>query len=314
MMDMKTTKVIFFGTSDRSLPILESLKDNFNLCLCVTKQNSKIGRKQIEKETEVKSWSKKNNIDFIEIGSLKSQDLENVINKLEEISPDYVVVADFSFIIPKKIIDTVKGNIINIHFSLLPKYRGASPVQFAILNGDEVTGITYYLLDEGMDTGKIISQIEYKLDTKYTSGELYQILFNLAAENLPQVIKNMAENKIILENQDESLATYTISKTNPKHTFIFKEDALINWQNSPEEIERSIRAYNPWPISWTYLKNIEDNRKLDEEIKLKNHVDKNLKVKIYSSDAVNEKLKIKNLQVEGKSKITWEEFKNGYTL
>jgi methionyl-tRNA formyltransferase len=311
---MKTTKVIFFGTSDRSLPILESLKDNFNLCLCVTKQNSKIGRKQIEKETEVKSWSKKNNIDFIEIGSLKSQDLENVINKLEEISPDYVVVADFSFIIPKKIIDTVKGNIINIHFSLLPKYRGASPVQFAILNGDEVTGITYYLLDEGMDTGKIISQIEYKLDTKYTSGELYQILFNLAAENLPQVIKNMAENKIILENQDESLATYTISKTNPKHTFIFKEDALINWQNSPEEIERSIRAYNPWPISWTYLKNIEDNRKLDEEIKLKNHVDKNLKVKIYSSDAVNEKLKIKNLQVEGKSKITWEEFKNGYTL
>ena len=189
MMDMKTTKVIFFGTSDRSLPILESLKDNFNLCLCVTKQNSKIGRKQIEKETEVKSWSKKNNIDFIEIGSLKSQDLENVINKLEEISPDYVVVADFSFIIPKKIIDTVKCTIIKVHFSLLPKYLIASPVQFAILNGDEVTGITYYLLDEGMDTGKIISQIEYKLDTKYTSGELYQILFNLAAENLPQVIK-----------------------------------------------------------------------------------------------------------------------------
>ena len=313
-MNMKTIKIIFFGTSDRSLPILESLNTNFNLCLCVTKQNSKIGRKQIEKETEVKSWSKKNNIDFIEIGSLKKQDLEDVVKKIKDVSPDYIIVADFSFIIPKKIIDTVKGNIINIHFSLLPKYRGASPVQFAILNEDDVTGITYYLLDEGMDNGKIISQIEYKLDTKYTSGELYQILFNIAAENLPQVIKNMSENKIILKTQDEKQATYTISKTNPKHTFIFKEDALINWQNSPEEIERSIRAYNPWPISWTYLKDIEENHNLDEEVILKNHIDKNLKVKIFSSELVNEKLRIKTLQIEGKGKITWKEFRNGYVL
>ena len=224
----KTIKIIFFSTSDRSLPILDAIVKNFNLAFCITKKNSKIGRKQIEKETEVKRWCKQNNIDFLEISSLKGEDLEYLLKKIKEVNPNYGVVADFGFIIPQEIIDSIKGGIINIHFSLLPKYRGASPVQYAILNGDEKTGVTFYLLDKNMDTGDIIAQLEYKIDSKYTSDELYKILFQLSAQKLPEIIKNYSEKKLKLIKQNENLATYTISKTNPKSTLIFKDDALID--------------------------------------------------------------------------------------
>lgn len=260
----KSTKIIFFGTSDRSLPILESLKSNFDLTLCVTKKNTLFGRDQIEKETEVKKWANANNVDTLLIDSLKDNNLELLIEKINALKPDYGIVADFSFMIPKKVIKAFNGNLINIHFSLLPKYRGASPVQHAILNGDEKTGITFYLLNEKMDEGDIISQIEYKIDSKYTSGELYDLLFKISADELPNVIKMFSTGELTPYKQEEKSATYTISKTNPKHTFIFKEDALIDWHQSPETIERSIRAYNPWPIAWSYLAELEKSTCLGE--------------------------------------------------
>lgn len=310
---MKDTKVIFFGTSDRSAPILDSLKSNFNLCLCVTKKDTKIGRKQVEKESGVKNWCKNNNINFIEIDSLKENNLSYVLEEIEKIQPDIGIVADFSYIIPKNIIESFKGKIINVHFSLLPKYRGASPVQYTILNGDEHAGVTYYLLSEKMDDGDILSQIEYKIDSRYTSGELYELLFNFASENLPSVIKKYLSGEIKPVTQDHSLATYTYSKTNPKHTFIFKEDALVDWNQTVEKIERSVRAFNPWPIAWTYLKDLESAGILSEKIELKEYVNKDLKVKIFKSQVVDGKLKIDELQVEGKNKVGWKEFKNGYT-
>lgn len=310
---MKDTKVIFFGTSDRSAPILDSLKSNFNLCLCVTKKDTKIGRKQIEKETGVKNWCKNNNISFIEIDSLKENNLSYVLEEIEKIKPDIGIVADFSYIIPKSIIESFNNQIINVHFSLLPKYRGASPVQYTILNGDEYAGVTYYLLSEKIDDGDILSQIEYKIDSKHTSGELYELLFKFASENLPDVIKKYLSGEVKPVAQDHTLATYTYSKTNPKHTFIFKEDALIDWDQPVEKIERSIRAFNPWPVSWGYLKNLESAECLYEKIELKDYVNKDLKIKIYKSQVKEGKLKIDELQVEGKNRISWEEFKNGYT-
>ena len=308
----KSTKIIFFGTSDRSLPILESLKSNFDLALCVTKKNTLFGREQVEKETEVKKWATANNVDTLLVDSLKDNNLELLIEKITALKPDYGIVADFSFMIPKKVIDAFNGNLINIHFSLLPKYRGASPVQYAILNGDEKTGITFYILSEKMDDGDIIYQIEYKIDSKYTSGELYDILFKISAQELPNVIKRYSSGELFPYKQPESEETYTISKSHPKHTFIFKEDALINWNTSPEIIERSIRAYHPWPIAWSYLGELEKSTCLSEKIIIKNHINKNLKIKIYKSTILDKKLQIEEIQVEGKNKTDWISFKNGY--
>ncbi len=312
MNPFKTTKIIFFSTSDRSLPILESVKDNFNLIFCVTKKNSKIGRYQIEKETEVKRWCKKNKVDFIEVSCLKGEDLEYLSQRIKKADPDYGIVADFGFIIPQQVIESIKGGIINVHFSLLPKYRGASPVQNAILNGDKKTGVTFYLLDKNMDTGDIITQIEYKIDSKYISDELYKILFQISAEKLPEIIKKYSEGKIIPIKQDENLATYTISKTNPKSTLISREDALIDWNENPEKIERAIRAFYPWPIAWTYLRDMEKAEIFPEKVELKDHINKNLRVKIFKSHLDDGKLKIDEIQVEGKNKMNWESFKNGY--
>jgi methionyl-tRNA formyltransferase len=309
----KNLKIIFFGTSDRSIPILKSLKKNFNLCLCMTKADTIVGRDQRKRETAVKKWSKRNNIKLTEIKTLKDKDLEKIVKQIERVKPDLGVVTDFSFIIPSEIINLFGTKLINIHFSLLPRYRGASPVQFSILNGDEMTGITFYIVDERLDSGDIISQIGYKMCGKETSGELYDTLFKVAADKLPDILEKYSQSQITPLPQNKDLATYTFSKTRPRSTFIYKEDAQINWNYKPVEIERMIRAYNPWPIAWSYLKDLEKARYLvDNKISMKKTVNKDLKVKIYGSEIVDGKLSIRELQIEGKNKMGWDDFKNGY--
>lgn len=303
---MKTNmKIVFFGTSDRSIPILNSLKQNFHLLLCVTKADTKIGRKQEIKESGVKKWAKENSISYIEVDNFKQNNLSAVIDQLNYSKPEYGVVCDFSFIIPNEIIEWFKGKLINIHFSLLPKYRGASPVQLAILNGDKTTGISYQLVHKEMDKGAIIKQIEYKTSGKETCSELSSTLFKIASENLPSVLTQYDNLTLKPKDQNETLATYTFSKTNPKSTLISKEDSQIFWNEPAEVLERKVRAYNPWPIVWIYLK--------DLPFELKENVKPELKLKIFSVGIKNGKFEPIEVQVEGKSKISWKEFRNGYT-
>lgn len=305
-------KVTFFGTSDRSIPILESLKSHFDIVLCVTKKDVVVGRTQIKKETGVKRWAKENNINFIEVDSLKDEDLDVVINEIKRVSPDYGVVADFSFIIPKEIIDIFDIRLINIHFSLLPKYRGSSPVQFAILNGDGTTGVTFHVVDEKMDNGSILFQSGYTTHGSETSGDLYDELFRVAADKLPEVLEKYSQGQIKPIIQDKELATFTYSKTHPRSTFIYKEDGFIDWGKKPEDIERMVRAFNPWPIAWTYLKDLEKAKSLTMRIKLKKSVNKDLKIKLIKSSIKEGKLLIEQVQVEGKKEMTWKDFENGY--
>ncbi len=305
-------KVAFFGTSDRSIPILESLKSHFDIVLCVTKNDVVVGRKQDKKEAGVKRWAKENDINFIEVDSLKDKDLEKVLNEIKKVTPDYGVVADFSFIIPKEIINLFDIRLINIHFSLLPKYRGASPVQFAILNGDKTIGVTFHILDEKMDNGAILFQSGYTTHGSETSGDLYDELFKVAADKLPEVLEKYYQGQIKPITQDKEQASFTYSKNHPRSTFIYKEDALIDWGKKPEEIERMIRAFNPWPIAWTYLKDLEKSKNLTTKIKLKKSINKGLKIKIYKSLIEDGKIQIDQIQLEGKNKMSWKDFENGY--
>ena len=187
-------KTAFFGTSDKSTPLFESLKACSDLVLCVTKKDTLVGRHQEVRETEVKKWAKANSVHFIEIDSLKKQS-ELVVSTLKSHGVELAIVADFSFIIPQEVLDAVPRGLINVHFSLLPKWRGASPVQFTILKGDDITGVTFYLIDSGMDTGKILAQYEYPLLGNETSELLYLELFELASKKLPQVIKDYYEGQ-----------------------------------------------------------------------------------------------------------------------
>jgi methionyl-tRNA formyltransferase len=313
---MNKIKVVFFGTSDRSTPILEALKNNFDLVLCVTKKDTQVGRHMELKETGVKIWAKENGVKVLSISSLKGMELEDLIEQLKGSNVEFGLVADFSFIVPLQLIEFFQGKLINIHFSLLPSYRGACPVQFAILNGDDTTGITYYLMDRKMDTGKIIHQIGYKMAGNETSGQLYSVLFGLAAENLPKVINEYKSGLLVPRVQDEDKATYTYSPTHPDHTFIYKEDAQINWKKPAGQIERAVRAFNPWPICWTTAGELENNKKLwAQKLTLKTTADKKARVKLFSVEVTGDKkdkINIYELQPEGKNKMTWESFENGY--
>jgi len=306
-------KIVFFGTSNRSVPILESLNSNFDLVLCITKKDRRIGRKQEIIECGVKTWAKQNSVSYIEIDSLGEGNLENVLKALNKTKPEYGIVADFSFIIPQEMIDFFDKKLINIHFSLLPKFRGASPVQHAILEGEKLTGITYYIIDKKLDHGPILGQVGYNLTGNETSGEIYETLFKIAGEKLPEILEKYSQGSTTPLPQDEERATYTYSKSHPKNTHIYKEDARIDWKNTSENIDRQVRAYNPWPISWTYLKDLEKAKNLTEEkMKFKSHIDKGLKIKIYKTELEENKLKILDVQIEGKNKMNWESLKNGY--
>lgn len=311
---MKNLKVAFFGTSDRSIAILEALSNNFTLVLCVTKSDVNVGRHQEKKETGVKVWAKSKGIPYSTIGSLKGLELEGLIEQLLAANLDYIVVADFSFIIPEKLIEKFPDKLINIHFSLLPQYRGASPVQFAILNGETTTGITYHRVVRKMDAGDIIHQIGYKMSNNETSGFLYDTMFNLAARELPEVLTKLHNKEITLRPQDETEASYTLSPSHPESTFIYKEDAEIDWKKDVTKIDRAIRAYNPWPIAWTTLLELENNKKLwNNKIVLRESVDKNKKVKIQTATITDQNtLEIRQLQLEGKNIVSWKEFENGY--
>lgn len=310
MIEKNKIKVAFFGTSNRSVPILESLNKNHKLQLCITKSDTKVGRKQLLVPTQVKTWCIENNIPFITIRSTKDSDKDLIIKELKKYNIDIGIVADFSFMIPEAIISTPSFGLINIHFSLLPKYRGACPVQFSIINGDVTTGVTYYQMDKGMDTGKILHQFHYDLNGTETSGELYSSLFYRSSEVLPKVLDGYINGSIVPREQLEEHVSYTFSKTKPTKTFIFKEDAKLDLSKSQVEIYRSIRAYNPWPIAWTTLKELEECKYF--KIEIKENLDKTLKVKIFQAQLIMDQLTIQKLQVEGKTIIGWEDLVNGY--
>lgn len=308
----KNIKIVFFGTSDRSRSILDELNKEFDLVLCITKKDAKVGRKQETKECGVKTWAKENKIEYLEVDSLKDENLKNVVEKLQQISPNYGVVADFSYMIPEEIINVLKNKIVNVHFSILPKHRGASPVQFAILNGEKTTGVTFHLVEKGLDTGDILATFEYNIPDKITSGELYDELFLFCPKKLSETIKRFHKGEIEPKKQGVGDISYTYSTSHPKSTHIYKEDSYILPNEKAEIVERKVRAYNPWPIAWCKLEDLEKAKWLKNEIFLKNNVNKGLIVKIYETELVEDEIEIKTIQVEGKNKMNWKEFKNGY--
>jgi methionyl-tRNA formyltransferase len=307
-------KIAFFGTSDRSIPILESLKNSFELSLCVTKEDVKVGRKQIVKSSGVKAWAVRNNVPIRKLTAVRKGRWSGVISLLKEYKITYGVVADFSFIIPKSVIDYFQGKLINIHFSLLPKYRGASPVQFAILNGDKKTGVTYQLVHEKLDQGNIVEQIEYILPQGETAGKVYTKMFDLAANNIAKVVYEHAQDVTIPTPQNEDEVTWTWSKTHPKRTTIYKEDAEIDWQEDSNHIYNAIRAYNPWPIAWTTLGKLESGmQNMGQQARLKENVSKENAIKVYSAKiGAKGTLELDEVQVAGKRRMGWKDFSNGY--
>lgn len=299
------------GTPELAAVGLQALIDDghFDVKLVITQADKAVGRNLKINKPAVKILAEKNNIKVIQ--PLKIKETTEII---KEIAPDLIVVIAYGKIIPKDILDSPKYGCINVHGSLLPKYRGSACIQATILNGDSQGGITIMKMDENMDTGDIIKKISVNLEKEETSHSLMEKIKKISQENLAQTIIDFIGGKIKTEKQDDSLATYV--------KMIKKEDGRLDFNESAEMIERKIRAYFPWPGTFAFIEKeglpkkeilfkilkageiINKNEKLENGQLVK--IDK--KIGISCQDKI---LIIEQLQLEGKRASNSEDFLKG---
>jgi len=240
---MKETnpKIIFLGTPDFGAVILEGLiKAGYSPVLIITQKDKPKGRKQIVSPPPVKLIAQKNNIEILQPDNIKS-----CLKRIKETKPDLIISAAFGQLIPKEIIEAPKYKSLNVHPSFLPKYRGPSPIQQAILDGEKETGVSIILMDEQLDHGPIVAQSKPIEIDNLTSQELTTILAEATIELLIETVPKWIKGEISPQPQGDDRATYTETLT--------KEKGKINWQKPAIEIERQIRAFTPWPGSYSYL-------------------------------------------------------------
>ena len=301
-------KIIFFGTPEFAVPTLKALhQEGYNIVLVVTQPDKPVGRKGILTPPPVKVLTK-------ELGLEVCQRFDNLKLKTKSLKPDLGVVVAYGEIIPKDILDLFPLGILNIHPSLLPKYRGPSPIQATILNGDKETGVSIIKLDEKMDHGAKLKTQNLKLKTDDTYVSLSQRLAMAGAQLLIDILPDYLVGKIKPVPQDDARATFT--------KIITKEDGRINWQKSAEEIERQIRAYAPWPgcFSEFVVNGKKINVKIIEaihELPLQDDNQTNIgQFSIQNGQLFVQcghgALLIEKIQPEGKKEMTAKEFINGY--
>lgn len=294
-------KIIFAGTTEFGIPTLEKLKARHELVLVITQPDKPAGRKKELTPPPAKFWAQKNNIHVEQPETILS--LKSVISNLQ---PDLFLVAAYGQIIPKEILDIPKFKSINIHGSLLPKYRGASPIQSTLLKQDKETGITLIQMDEKMDHGPIIAKEILRLNGTETYSYLYKKLAYVAADLTTKTLSGWFEGKIIPTEQNHGLATYT--------KLIKRQDARIDWSQSAKQIDAAIRALNPEPGTWTML-----DGKIVKILKASavNEHKIELPGKIYSNQGqltvktLDGSLFVDQIQPEGKSAMSGKDFLNG---
>ena len=234
------------GTPEFAIPSLEKVYGNTDLKMIFTKEDKPNARGNKIIYSPVKQFGLDKNIKVMQPKKLKDEEL---INEIKEINPDLIVVVAYGKIIPKEIIDIPKYGIINVHSSLLPKYRGASPIHSAILNGDTESGVSIMYIEEELDAGDVILKEYCEITEEDTLGSLHDKLKRLGAVGLEKALKLIEEEKVVAEKQDES----KVSFVKP----ISKEQGKIDWNNSKEVIYNHVRGLNPFPGAYTFNKNKE---------------------------------------------------------
>lgn len=301
--------IAIFTTSSRTIETLSALKDQ--LKLIVTKTDKVIGKNKFPTPNEAKKFAIENNIQYIEIEKLTKEKKLEIMQSLEKNKIELGLSFDFGYIIPEEIFNLPEYKFINIHFSLLPKHRGASAVQFAILEDDKEYGITYHLVSAKLDEGDTVFQAKFNLDESWNSGEAYEFLFHQTSKQIKNILKQYVEGKITPVSQNHNQATYTYSKTKPKYTFIFKEDAISNLKEEERVIFRKIKAYNPWPLLTVKISDLL-NLKQFKNYRIKKGIKESLIIKIIDANYENEQLMITKLTPANGKKLNIKDFINGF--
>lgn len=298
-------KIVFMGTPDFAVPCLEKLiNSRHNVAAVFTQPDKPVGRKQILTPPPVKSCAVENNIKVYQPKSLKNDNSSAEI--IKNIDPDIIVVVAYGKILPAEILNIPKYGCINVHASLLPKYRGAAPIQWSVLNGDSETGVTIMQMDEGLDTGDMLLVKKTDIDINETSEELFNRLSVIGANALEECLDLIEKNKIVPVKQDDSGATYAEKIT--------KNLCPIDWHKSAIEIHNQVRGLQTWPCATTKL----NGKTLKiHKTKLSNItgnkagfvVDNNGKITVCCGDG--KCVEITELQAEGKKRMNSNAFLQG---
>ena len=292
-------KVAFMGTPEFAIPALELIYKSFDLVGCFTQPSRPAGRGQKISHSPIKNFCTKNNIPIYTPENFTKKE---EINSLKNLNCDVLVVAAYGIILPKEILEICKFGALNIHASLLPRWRGAAPIQRAILAGDEKTGITIMKMNEKLDAGNIILQKEIEIKKESTAQEIHDQLSIIGGELIINVLKEIENiGKINSKKQSEAKVTYAKK--------IKSEETKINWNNSGEEILRQIKALGGW-----FLINNQRIKIFDADVEKVNDtspgliIDKNFSI----SCGNNEVIKPKILQKSGSIKMDINTFLKGF--
>ena len=303
-------KVVFMGTPDFAVGTLEAIVGaGHEVAAVVTQPDKPKGRGGVMAMSPVKECALRHGLTVLQ--PLKARNPE-FIEEIKAINPDVIVVVAFGQIIPSEIIHMPKYGCINVHASLLPKYRGASPIQWAVLDGCEYSGVTTMLMDEGIDTGDILETVTVKLDERETGGSLFDRLSLVGAKLLVETLDKAEAGQLHPVKQDDSQSSYV--------RMIDKSFGLMDFTQPVEVLERKVRALNPWPSAFTHMD--EKLLKIWDATVIQ---DDNVKAGDYGKVKTDGKtcfmvacdggyLSVNELQLEGKKRMKVEDFLRGYSI
>ena len=237
--------IIFMGTPEFAVPTLEMLvNEEYHISAVVTQPDKPKGRGNKEMMPPIKEVALKHNIPVLQPVRIKGDEI--FYKHIQSLNPDLIVVVAFGQILPQQVLDLPKYGCINIHGSLLPKYRGAAPIQWSIINGDEVTGVTIMYMDKGMDTGDMLLKTEMLIGEQDTYASLHDKMKSVGANLLKEALPKIIAGTIERQKQDDANSTSA--------PMISKTLGEIDWNKSAKEIDALIRGLNPWPTGYTYYK------------------------------------------------------------
>lgn len=302
-------KTLFLGTDWESLETLKALHSDprFEIVGVITTPDKPVGRKQTMTASKVKMYALDSGIEVFHT----EKNIDRYQKALDIFQPELIVCKAFGEILPKFFIDYPTYKSINIHFSILPKYRGAVPIQKAILEGETETGITIMLMSEGMDEGDILETYPTPIQPADSNFSLRERLVKKSAEVLGNILERWINEEIVPQKQDSSKATYCYQKD------ISKENAEIKWNTmEPIYIERMVRAFIPWPVAWfkdnegKSIKIFESELVSTQNNKQPGEIFEYNGMLLVSTKDPNTSLRIKDLQLEGKNRISEKDYLN----
>ena len=304
-------RIVFIGTGEIGLPTLRMLQRSTEdqLVGVITQPDKPAGREYRIRPSAIKQAGEESGISLLQPNRIRDA---NAIADIRAFAPDVIVVAAYGQILPRAILDSARIASLNLHASLLPRWRGAAPIQAAIAAGDRETGITVMYMDEGLDTGDILLKREIEIGSGETGGSLHDRLAQIAPNALADALTLLRQGRAPRLPQDSGVATYAAK--------LAREDGRIDWNDSAEVIERKIRAFHPWPGAFTIVSETSGQeyrlKIFSAEVVVNSEGEKGELLHGRDGDLViaagQGGLKLGRVQLEGKGPMNWNEFVRGH--